>query len=157
MKLCSIIVLLFIGCSSQKKIVADKVTKSGASEIVFEQLVQSSVGGYEHPQIKVFKEQKALEETFGYINSFRKPGFPIPSKIDFSKETVVAVFMGQKNTGGYAVSVQEVIELDGKVKVFIEEKSPGKKDMVTMAITQPFCVVKINTSKEIIFEKRVVK
>lgn len=154
MKLFSVILFLFIGCSSSKDVIDNSVSKSNNNQVVFEQLVQSSIGGYVHPQIKVIKEQKELEETFNYVNKSRKPGFPIPDKINFSRETIVAIFMGQKNTGGYSVSVAKVEEQENKIKIFVTEESPGKNDMVTMAITQPFCIVKVNNAdKEFVFEK----
>ncbi|MBC8644754.1 protease complex subunit PrcB family protein [Flavobacterium lindanitolerans] len=39
-----------------------------------------------------------------------------------------------------------------KIYVDVQETSPGSGDIVTMALTNPFTIVKINSTKEIIFQ-----
>jgi len=123
------------------------------TQVPFETLVEGQMGGYVKEEIRVISDRKSLLEIYGYVNRIRKPGFSIP-KIDFSKETVIAVFMGEKTTGGFSVAIENVKEENKKLIVKIKETKPGPKDMVTMVITQPFCFVKINSiDKEFIFEK----
>lgn len=72
--------------------------------------------------------------------------------IDFSKSTILLLIDSVKNTGGYAVGVDSIKKEKNKIKVVVKYSGPKPTDMVTMAIEQPFQVIKINkTNKEIIF------
>ncbi len=122
-------------------------------EMKHEILVQDAYGGPVEPQIMVIKEPKGLQKIYTQINMTRRPGFPVPN-IDFSKETVVAICMGEKNTGGFSVDVAGIRETKEGVTVMVKEIGPAAGDMVTMAISQPFCIIKIPVAKkEITFEK----
>ena len=47
--------------------------------------------------------------------------------------------MGERNTGGYSIDLQNVEVVDNDVKITVEETFPGRNDTVTMAFTYP-CV-----------------
>jgi len=154
MKIVTLLFTILLGCNSSKRInTSINNNDNKYTQVSFETLVKDQTGGYVKEEIRIISDRKSLLKVYGYVNRIRKPGFPIPT-IDFSKETVIAVFMGEKTSGGYAVSVESVKEEGEKVIVQIKEVKPGTKDMVTMAITQPFCFAKINNvGKEIVFEK----
>ena len=46
-------------------------------------------------------------------------------EVDFKKEMVLAAFMGEQNTGGYAVEIKDAVEEKGKLLVTVLERSPG--------------------------------
>jgi hypothetical protein len=72
------------------------------------------------------------------------PAPELPS-VDFSKNTVLAVFAGQKNSGGYSITVTGVIPAGSdKVRVVVDENSPPEGAMTTQALTQPFDIIRIN-------------
>jgi len=156
----TLILLILIFCSSSK----DKMKKDTKKEIekitktttlaTFETLVVAQMGGFVSPQIRIIKEEQALREVYGQVNKTRKPGFSLP-KIDFTKETIVAIFMGEKNTGGYAVKVVSVLDKEAILLVTVQESQPKANAMVITALTQPICIVKINSAnKNIVFEKK---
>ena len=119
----------------------------------YEVLIEGQVGGYEKPQIHVIKEQESLNEVYAQINKTNTPKYDVPI-VDFKKETVVAVFMGARNTGGYRVSITTVKKQKKKLVIRVLEEEPGAKDMVTTVLTQPYCIVKIDEAdRELIFEK----
>lgn len=87
-------------------------------------------------------------------------------QIDFSKETVIAVFSGEKPTGGYSIGVtsikfispsikpgdiipinQLIVNLEfaqeGYLDVLVTESFPNQGDIVTQATTSPYHIVKI--------------
>jgi|GEM_PF-5393851 len=70
---------------------------------------------------------------------------PVPAApaIDFSQYSVLAVYMGEKNTGGYAVEVAGVQLADGKLVVTVRQQSPGPGGITTQALTQPFHLIRI--------------
>ena len=78
---------------NEDKVVDDNDNK--CTQVSFETLVENQTGGYVKEESRVISDRKSLLEVYGYVNRIRKPGFSIPS-IDFSKETVIAVFMGEK-------------------------------------------------------------
>lgn len=63
----------------------------------------------------------------------------------------IAVTSGMKPTGGYAVRVNRITETDHAIYVQVEQTSPGEADIVTMAISYPYHVVKIPDTKKRIF------
>jgi len=76
-----------------------------------------------------------------------------PPEVDFSKTTIVAVCMGQFNTGGYGIEVKEIIDTGLSMVVKVEKTYPGKGCFVTEAFSQPFHMVKVDKlDKHIFFE-----
>ncbi len=62
---------------------------------------------------------------------------------DFFKEkVVVAAFLGERNTGGYAVEITR----EGSGQIHVAEKKPGKGVMVPQMITSPFKIVALEGS-----------
>ena len=70
--------------------------------------------------------------------------------IDFEKETVVAVFSGQKNSGGYSIKIERILsQKRGSVEsivVLFRETVPTPGSMQTRALTFPGHVVVIQKS-----------
>ncbi len=76
-----------------------------------------------------------------------KDGRPMPPpEVDFKKEMVLAAFMGEQNSGGYAVEIKDAVEEKGKLVVTVVERSPGPGSIVTQAITNPFHLVAVKRS-----------
>jgi protease stability complex PrcB-like protein len=74
-------------------------------------------------------------------------GAPPPGpKVDFSKEMVLAVFMGSRPTGGYSIQIQEARVEKGKLRVTVVEKSPPPGTITTQALTSPFHFVAVKKS-----------
>ena len=121
-------------------------TKTSAANSLYEVLTQSAYQGKENKSYEVIKDNASLEKLYAAIND---PQIP---KVDFSKSRIVALFLGQRTSGGYAIKVKNVSEKGNKIYVTVEETKPKPGDMVTMAITNPFTIVKINSTKEIIFQ-----
>ena len=67
-------------------------------------------------------------------------------KVDWSKEMVLAVFLGERSTGGYAVQIRGAKEQDGKLTAEVEYLSPKPDGFVTQAFTSPFHIVAVGKS-----------
>jgi hypothetical protein len=63
--------------------------------------------------------------------------------IDFNREMVVGIFLGEKPTGGYEVEIVRAERSDSSLYLFYREKSPAAGAMVTQALTQPFHLVRV--------------
>jgi hypothetical protein len=65
----------------------------------------------------------------------------LPPAVDFSREMVVVVAMGERPTGGYVTEVVDV-ELRGRtLRVLVGEREPRPGTMQIQARTQPFAFV----------------
>lgn len=77
----------------------------------------------------------------------------LPPAIDFAKDMVMAVFQGEKSTGGYSIEITKIIENKDNTEVFVKETSPGVNCMVTKSLTSPFHIVKLQKiDKEVVFK-----
>jgi hypothetical protein len=116
-------------------------------EGTFEILKQETNGGREKAANVLIKSQEDLDKLYAELNLTDVP------KVDFVGNNVVALFMGQKNTGGFSISVGKVT-LEGETNtatVQIVESTP--QDMATMALTAPYCIATISKSKKVEFVK----
>lgn len=75
-----------------------------------------------------------------YGNQLSVP--PVP-RVDFQRETVVAIFAGQKSTGGYGVEVERVSEENGELYLDVRFTSPGEGAITTQALTSPWVMVRV--------------
>ncbi len=70
-------------------------------------------------------------------------GYPDLPFVNFTSEVVIAVFLGEFSTGGYVAEITGIFKLRDKVTVNIREQHPGEGCGVTMALTQPYHIVKV--------------
>jgi len=139
-------VVLF-SCNSTKKTTEEtkastEVKKPSAQ--IYEVLAQSAYQGKEVKSYEVIKDKASLVSLYESIHDTEVP------KVDFTKSRIVALFLGQRSSGGYEIKVKNVEEIGGKIVVTVEETKPD--GMATTVITNPFTIVKINSTKEIIFK-----
>ena len=139
----------FSGCSGQ----GSDETKL-AMEIVMDGTF-SSVDDKRELLINTNEQYQALMSDV-YKNLDQMPRIPV---VDFSKNSLVAVFVGPRNTGGYLVIIDSITEGSKNISVNVTESTPGKNCVVTEGITKPFSIVKIpKTDKKPIFKtKQIVK
>jgi hypothetical protein len=65
------------------------------------------------------------------------PNRALPA-VDFSKEMVVAVFMGSRTTSGYDVTIQATREEGGALVVAYRDTMPARDAMTAQVITAPY-------------------
>ena len=69
---------------------------------------------------------------------------------DINNSNYVILNMGEKNTGGYSISVEKVEETDKNIIITVKEKGPAADAMVMQVITYPYTVVRVHSKKDII-------
>lgn len=111
-------------------------------EIIFSTVLKGENSGETKNKNYLIINEKDFENIWNLINENITPKPEMP-KIDFSKEVVVAVFQGEKPTGGYGVEIVKIIEDSAAVNVLVKEKSPGVFCAVPEVITSPYHLVKI--------------
>ena len=140
------IIAMIVSCNCKKATVAGENTADSAKQPLFEVLSESAYQGRETESFEVIKDVASLNALYQSVNLENTP------KIDFKNERVVAVFLGQKNTGGHAIKVKNATEKDNKIYLEIEKSSPKSGENATMAITNPYTIVKVNSVKEIVLK-----
>jgi hypothetical protein len=142
------IVLLFSCDSSKNKILNEDVPFDSLAHGLFcsidvkRQVVLQNDADY----------QKLWNEV--YMNLDQMPIIP---QIDLNKYTVIAVFMGAKNSGGYNISIDKITAIGEKLQVSVVESAPGANCVVTEAISKPYDFVKLKkTGKDITFNTKYI-
>jgi hypothetical protein len=122
-------------------------TKNQSSNSLFEVLTQQSNGG---AAIRFFEILSAPNEIAMLQNDENLKNKITPE--DVQKSNFVILNMGEKSSGGYAIGIETVVETDTNIIVTVKEQAPESGSMVTQSISNPFCVLKINSKKPIIFK-----
>jgi hypothetical protein len=132
------LILVSCGASSSKK--------SGASSL-YEVLTQQADGGASIRFFEILTEEKEISmlQNDEKLKNKIKPS-------DIQTSNFIVLNMGEKTSGGYKIAVESAIETDKNIIITIKETLPESGSMNTQEITTPYCVVKINSKKEIIIK-----
>jgi hypothetical protein len=82
------------------------------------------------------------------------PDRPVP-KVDFSREMVVAVFMGSRPNAGFSTAIVSATAANGALMVRYTENRPGPGTVTAQILTFPYHLVAIPKAdvKDVKFEK----
>lgn len=147
------LLIYFLVLNSCKTTQTNSDVTNRSQETTFEVILESVTDGKNEQSLEVIDTALKLEDVYSQINISIQPKHQIP-EVDFNNQVIAALFLGEKNTGGYHIVPVEVVNEDDKTIIHYKEVTPGPRDMVTMSLTQPFCIIKIlNPKKEIVFNK----
>lgn len=113
--------------------------------IAFEVLKQDIYGGPENASRRVITSQTQFNDLY------KEMGWGAAPTIDFSRNNVVALFMGQKSNGGYSISVRKIEVLGDTTTVYIKTTQPD--GMATMAITAPYSITIVPKTEKVNFQE----
>lgn len=130
------VTLVLFSCSTTKKASADKP--------LYEVLLQQQNGGGNINFYEILTEPREIQML---LNDEKLKGKI--STEDVKQSNFVILNMGEKPTGGYAITVESVIETEKNIVIKVKEIKPDPEAMLTQSITYPYCVLKINSKKEI--------
>jgi len=123
----------------------------GGADVAFTNVAKDSHGGYGERGNVMVQSEVEWRDLWSKTTSNQTPPPQLPD-VDFEKETLIAAFMGTERTGGYAIEITKITETDSALMVSVKEISPGPNCIVTMALTQPYHIVKIlKTEKQVEF------
>jgi len=111
-------------------------------------VVHDLMSGIERPR------QVAVQDEADWADLWRAhAGTSSPPPVDFSRHTVLAVFLGTRTSGGFDVEITGVRQ-DGAVTV-VEwvERRPAPGQVAAMVITSPAHIVTVPRAAEVRFEK----
>jgi len=98
--------------------------------------------GFDKPAYVLVNSQDQLTNLWYQANGTQLQVPAVP-KLDFSRETVVAIFDGQKPTGGYGLDVRSVSVENGELYVDLVKTSPSAGAITTQALTSPWLILHV--------------
>jgi hypothetical protein len=122
-------------------------TKAYASEIIQATPIKAiTVNKLNH---EVVKEVQSIIDIKSVVDELKiQKGFIVFDNklvgID-STDYYVAIFSGQKPTGGFGIDVKSVEDNEGVTSIIVEETEPSPGSFVTQALTYPYVIIKITT------------
>lgn len=106
--------------------------------VEIEELARSTQSQVDNERMEVIRSPEGLAEAWARTD--RSGEAP---EVDFDRDMVVAVFIGEYRTGGHSVRVREAEATEEGVRLAIRVEAPGSGCMVTQAITRPYQIVKL--------------
>lgn len=106
---------------------------SGSMEI--RRIGQWTNTGINEARRLVIRDANAWAEFWSQLGVGDRPG------VDFSRDLVIAVAAGQRPSGGHEITISQVTQADGELRVEVVEITPGPNCSTTSALTQPVDVV----------------
>ena len=88
----------------------------------------------------VITNQTQWTELWARHSAQVKPAKPAPD-INFDKESVVFVCLGQKPSGGHSIEITDVRTVDSKTEITVKSRAPKPGGMQLQALTAPFHIV----------------
>jgi PrcB C-terminal len=108
----------------------------------FQTVVKGSRSGVREPLQIVIRNQADWDALWKRHVSI-ETNSPPPPAIDFNKQIVIGVFLGEKPTGGYDVEIIRTEQSDSALVIHYREKSPLPGSIVIQAVTQPFHIIQV--------------
>jgi hypothetical protein len=136
----SLFTVLFLACGISTSIISER-------EALYQVLTQQIDGG---ANIRFFEILTEPNEIRMLQNDEKLKNKINP--VDVQKSNFVILNMGEKNTAGYSIGIDSVVETEKNIIISVKESNPEPDSMITQSFTYPFCVVKINSKKEIIIK-----
>lgn len=136
----SLLILLLVSCGTSAPVNSER-------EALYEVLTQQTNGGANIRFFEILTEPNEIR----MLQNDKKLKNKI-SPADVQKSNFVILNMGEKNTGGYSIAIESAVETEKNIIITVKESSPEPESMVSQGFTYPFCVVKINSKKEIIIK-----
>lgn len=121
--------------------------KANVNKPLYEVLLQQNDGGANINFYEILSESNEIkmllndEKLKGKINSN-----------DVQQSNFVVLNMGEKNTGGYSITVDNVTETETEIIIKVKEINPEPGAMLLQQITYPYTVVRINSKKQIVIK-----
>ncbi len=135
-----VLVLFLVSCGSSS-------IKKSESKTLYEVLTEQADGGANIRFFEILSEPNEI----AMLQNDEKLKNKI--KLDDIKTANFIVFnMGEKKTGGHKINIESAVETDKNIIITIKEITPESNTVITQEVTMPYCIVKINSKKEIIIQ-----
>lgn len=109
-----------------------------------EVLSNSEYSQFNETERLVIKSDAGLQSVYDRIAT--KEATP---QIDWEKNQVVLLSMGQRNTGGFRIIVDKVVYGNSEILVYYKTSEPKAGERVTQALTAPYVLFTIDNKKDL--------
>jgi len=109
--------------------------------VSFSTVEQGSSSGIREPTRVVVRTSR--EWLVVWARHAQPIGAVVPPPVDFSRDMVLGVFMGERQTGGYRIEITAVERTAEVVRVRYRTHEPEPAAILTQALTQPFHLVRV--------------
>ena len=135
-------------CSNKTKSESEKNVENNSKKqnASFEIIHSSSYGGKDTFDYLVAENAIDLNEELARLGLTSQ--LPEIHKINFDEKAVLFLYLGQKNTGGYSITVDKVEKIKEEIVIYSKQIGPKSGENVTMALTNPFCIAIIPKAKK---------
>ena len=117
--------------------------RPSAEQLIWETLANGTqASGFPSARFEMVQTENQLITLWNRAQTRLLQPPPVPV-VDLARETVIGIFLGQRNTGGYGVSVRRVVVEEGELYVDVEVTEPGPGAIVTQAITSPWTLIRV--------------
>ena len=148
-----ILCLSFVGCNPKQESTPDKPQNSEnqtqednntqqEKKVEFTTISQGANSGHNDKKDYVITNEDEWKKLWAQVHANVEPKPELP-KIDFEKETVLAVFKGQQSSGGNSISITDVMAKGDVCSAQVKEVSPDPGGMMSMGFSQPYHIVKV--------------
>lgn len=124
-----------------------------ATELPVESLLSDDFTGFENAERRVIRN--VIEWTIAWERVHRNysPKPPLPA-IDFTREQIILVALGERRTSGYSVHINGASSNGDETTVRLESWSPGPACITLDVITFPIDLAKMpRTTGRVVFEE----
>ena len=105
-------------------------------------IAEGSHSAIESARQTVIGDKAAFAALWAEHSAHQNP-VPVPPAVDFTMDSVVAVFAGNQPTGGHALALTSLEKTASGWALKLSLVAPGPDCMTTQAITQPWMMVRI--------------
>lgn len=126
--------LVLTGCAANRS-----ATPEGAP--LARQLTQSDHCGLAAPGL-VYLDNVAQVERLSGLPTRNLPLDSLTA-VDFEREHLLLVSLGQKTTGGYGITLEDSVIRDGVLEVRVSVRQPAADAMVAQVLTTPCAVMAV--------------
>ena len=112
------------------------------SPTAFERVLYETYSGVDEALSEVVHDEGTWVELWDQSHRRVSPK-PPPPPVDFSHDMLIAVATGTRRSGGFGIAVRSVAVHEHRLEVEVLETCPASGAMVSLALTQPVEVVRL--------------
>lgn len=128
-----------VGCLALLLMVQPACANQAAALEVLQQVEAGVHSHVDEPLFMVITNSQDFVALYQRIHASRLLG-PTPPDVDFRARIVVAVFMGEKSTGGYAITLDRVTVENRVATIVFTERHPSKGSSQAAMVTTPYAL-----------------
>lgn len=136
--------LILTGCQLANLAGAGTIVPPGSSseQVAFTEVAGGGMSGVNEPGGRVIKNLTEWQTLVGEVMGEST----VASAVDFNKDMVIAVYAGEKPSGGYAIQVKRIELSPTEIVVSAKVIAPNPGDATITVLTSPFQWVKVHRS-----------